>query len=505
MARVFISAAQLEPDAKVAGAFYDQLKSAGHNPFWAAASIKIGEKWSERISEELKSCDYFIVLISKNSLHSDMVTEEVRKVKELQQIRSSDYPAILPVRLKLPFGTDTNYDLAGYLNRIQQRLWQNDPDTKTIIDEIIKVIKQGRTPELLEHREIRLGDIKPHEVLLPNAPLELPEGQVRMDSPFYVERDVDAKCFEEILKSGALIRIKAPRQYGKTSILSRLLRHAANNNHHVITISLHFLEQSVINNLERFLKFICEYSASRIKLTPMMEKHWIEFEALKMRCSLYFEEYLLESTDKPIVLAFDEVDRLFSIKHISDDFFSMMRGWHEESRTNPLWERLKIVLVHSTEAYLGVNNINQSPFYNVGFEAKLPPFNMQEIYNLAVRHKLNLNEDELSEIMSFIGGHPYLVRRALYEMSYNQISLEELMSSATSGYGPFGDHLRRYLWNLKEDPNLLNAITRILKEETCKDDRTCYLLQAAGLIQGDPPDVRISCSLYKKFLCKHLF
>ena len=47
---------------------------------------------------------------------------------------------------------------------------------------------------------------------------EQPEGQVSLDSAFYVERPpIEADCYETILQPGALIRIKAPRQMGKTS------------------------------------------------------------------------------------------------------------------------------------------------------------------------------------------------------------------------------------------------------------------------------------------------
>jgi len=503
MAKIFISAAQHNPDALVADAFHNYLEKAGHKTFWAAVSIKIGENWSQRISDALNSCDYFIVLISKNSLHRDMVTEEVRKVKEMQQNRSSDYPVILPVRLNLPIGSDTNYDLAGYLNRIQQRIWESDSDTEIIINEILNVINNNHIPKLLEDKEISIQNINTDDVPPPNAPLELPEGQVRIDSPFYVERAIDKNCFDEILKPGALIRIKAPRQYGKTSLLSRLIRYATNHDHRVVSLSLHFLDQAIINDLEKLLKLICNYTASRLKIPSQMEDYWDEFMALKMSCSNYFEEYILENLNTPVILAIDEADRLFSIKHISDDFFSMIRGWHEESKVNSVWEKLKIILVHSTEAYLAVNNINQSPFYNVGFEAKLPPFTTDEIKYLAVKHGILLKNNDISKIYMSIGGHPYLVRRAFYEMANNHLNFEELMDNETLGESPFGDHLRRSLWNLKEDKNLVDAMSNILNEKNCKDDRICYLLQAAGLIKGDPPDVEISCLLYENYLSKH--
>ena len=503
MAKIFISAAQHKPDSTIAESFYKIFKDNKDEPFWAANSIKIGENWADRISEELSSCEYFIVLISKNSLQSDMVTEEVRKVKEIQQKRSSDFPILFPIRINLPYGSDTNYDLAGYLNRIQQRTWENDSDTRVIACEINEVIINNCIPELLSNDEIKISNSWSEITPLPNAPLEYPEGQVHKNSPYYVERSIDKLCIQELKKPGALIRIKAPRQYGKTSLLSRMINHSLRNDYFVVPLSFHFIEHAIINDLEKLLRFICEYSATRLKLKSKMDKYWVEFEALKMRCHLYFEDYILKNLNKPLLLAIDEADRLFSIKNISDDFFSMLRGWHEESKINALWENLKIVLAHSTEAYLAVNNINQSPFYNVGFEAKLPAFTKDEIETLAIKHGLRLTDIEIDCLLDSLSGHPYLIRRTFYEMSNKKISFSSLIDEP-HGNGPFGDHLRRYLWILKEDKKLVEAMINILKENYCNDDRTCYLLQAAGLIKGDPPNVEISCSLYKDYLRKHL-
>jgi transcriptional regulator with XRE-family HTH domain len=49
-----------------------------------------------------------------------------------------------------------------------------------------------------------------------------PNGAVPLGSPFYLERKpVEAQIKQEIRKPGTLIRIKAPREMGKTSLLLR--------------------------------------------------------------------------------------------------------------------------------------------------------------------------------------------------------------------------------------------------------------------------------------------
>ncbi|MGL5508903.1 MAG: AAA-like domain-containing protein, partial [Microcoleaceae cyanobacterium] len=52
----------------------------------------------------------------------------------------------------------------------------------------------------------------------------IPDGQVTIESTFYIERPpIEERCFQTILQPSALIRIKAPRRFGKTSLMARIL------------------------------------------------------------------------------------------------------------------------------------------------------------------------------------------------------------------------------------------------------------------------------------------
>ena len=82
--RVFISYRAQEPDQSLAKAFHDRLKAANHEPFMAAESIVWGENWVNRIDQELRRCDYFLLLLSEQSVTSDMVAGEVRIAKQLK-------------------------------------------------------------------------------------------------------------------------------------------------------------------------------------------------------------------------------------------------------------------------------------------------------------------------------------------------------------------------------------------------------------------------------------
>jgi hypothetical protein len=71
-------------------------------------------------------------------------------------------------------------------------------------------------------------------------------GAVPLDSPFYIERTaVEMQVCQEIRKSGALVRIKAPKEMGKTSLLLRILNDAASLGYRIVSLNLEQVEGSV--------------------------------------------------------------------------------------------------------------------------------------------------------------------------------------------------------------------------------------------------------------------
>ncbi len=115
------------------------------------------------------------------------------------------------------------------------------------------------------------------------AELEAPIGLVPLGSPLYVERPpVETRCYDEIRRSGALIRIKAPSQMGKTSLMVRILDQAkhvgSENTGEVQTapLSLQQADKAVFSDLARFLRWFCAAIARRLKLPHRVEEFWSE-------------------------------------------------------------------------------------------------------------------------------------------------------------------------------------------------------------------------------------
>ena len=200
-----------------------------------------------------------------------------------------------------------------------------------------------------------------------------PNGAVPLGSPFYLERKpVEAHIKQEIKKPGTLIRIKAPREMGKTSILVRILEFAKTQNYHTVSLNLDQVDRPILNDLNQFLRWLCANLARQLHLKSHLDEYWDEDLGSKISCTSYFEDYLLKSLQNPLILALDEAQQIFEHSNLAQDFLPLLRSWYEESKTSPLWQKLRLVIVHSTEIYVPLQ-LNQSPF-NIGLPIQLTHF-----------------------------------------------------------------------------------------------------------------------------------
>ena len=513
--QVFISYRSADPDLSLAQEFHAALQAAGHDAFMAGESIRLGENWAQRIDAELARCDYFLLLLSERAAVSEMVTEEVRQAKQLRD--RTGKPILLPIRVNFPLHSPLNYDLRGYLQTIQQREWRGPQDTSAIAAELLTVISSGGGSRNLISAASSTVEVNPPAVVekltqqesveippLPFAEPELPGGQVDLTSQFYVERGkIEAQCYETITSPGGLIRIKAPRQMGKTSLMSRVLRHAEQNGCLGVHLSFQLADSVVFADLDKFLRWFAAIIGRSLQIPNRLPDYWDEVFGSKVNCTAYFKEYLLPELKQPLALCLDEVDMVFQHLTIASDFFGLLRSWHEMGKTSELWKRFRLVVVHSTEVYIPMN-INQSPF-NVGLPIELPEFTAEQVQELAARHGLRWNTSQIGRLMSMVGGHPYLVRLALYHIARGNTTLEVLLREAPTEAGLYGDHLRRHLWNLEQHPELADAVRQLVVTEVVRlPSVQAFQLYSMGLVDLQGNDVRFRSELYRAYFADRL-
>ncbi len=329
------------------------------------------------------------------------------------------------------------------------------------------------------------------------------QGQLSLDSSLYVDRPpVEQLVCEEILQPGALIQIKAPQQFGKTSLMTRTLAWARDKELPGTVLSLHLADTAILSNLDRFLRWFCAVITQNLQLPSQVDDHWDTIFGSSYNCTHYFESYLLPEIKAPLVLALDGVDILFHYPDIASDFFGMLRAWYEKARygnsTSNVWQQLRLMVVYSTEIYSPLD-LNQSPF-NVGLSVELSAFTRDQVLDLTQRYGLELVE-YAEQIMQLLGGNPYLTQLALYHMSTQEISLEQLQHQAIASNGIFSAHLRQQFAQLQLYPELLAVLKEITQssEPIDLDPLVAFRLESMGLIRVFDFQGAISCTLYQKY------
>ena len=440
---------------------------------------------------------------------------------------------ILPVRVQFPLDDSLNYELRGYLQQIQQREWRSEADTAGLVAELLALMaaegsaekRSNAAPEevtptrkatvvvepepepVMEEAAVDSVDRPPLPVAEPELKRE-PGGAVQLKSGLYVERPpIETDCFAEIEQPGALIRIKAPRQMGKTSLMARILSHARELGYQTVPISFQRADSQLFDDLDLLLKWFCSQVGRRLKKLHELKDYWMGFGS-KDKCNAYFEECLLEELEVPLVLALDEVDLVFPHGAVADDFFALVRSWYESARygdlSSELWEKLRVVIVHSTEVYVP-SNINQSPF-NVGKNVELVEFSPGQVQDLAGRYGLSASASYTDMLMALVGGHPYLIRKALYHLRREDMTVAALEETAATESGIYSDHLRRHLYVLRDYPELAEAFRQVVSKSRPVeiDAEVSFKLESMGLVQLSGNEASPRCEVYREYFRDHL-
>lgn len=211
-------------------------------------------------------------------------------------------------------------------------------------------------------------------------------------------------------------------------------------------------------------------------------------------------------SDRPLVWFLDEVDKLFPAP-FAGDFFGLVRSWHNARSTESRgpWGRLTIVIGYATEAHLFIQDVNQSPF-NVGRVIALDDFTPQQTLDLNSRYGGPLPSHEDAErLHGLVGGHPYLVRRALEVVASSKWPLPRMFDEAMHETGPFSDHLKRLLLSVGTLPHVTEHVKAMLAGRKPAESDADFRLMASGIIKYGPAGTHVfRCRLYEQFLADQL-
>ncbi|MEM9003111.1 MAG: AAA-like domain-containing protein [Cyanobacteria bacterium P01_F01_bin.86] len=417
-------------------------------------------------------------------------------------------------------------EISGYthdhIRWVGSQLWQS-------LSEALgeKTTKSNFRTVLQRHQQRDLSESKPvassqdhaiwEQAMLTASVLEPPTGPVSIGSRLYVERSpLETHCYEAILQPGALIRIKAARKMGKTSLMTRILHHAQKSGYRTTVLNMRQANLGLLNDPNRFLFWFCASVTYALNLPNKLEEYWDDIFGGNSNSTHYFEKYLLPELNAPLVLAIDDTDIVFQHPEIATDFLGLLRAWYEKAKygvnNSAIWQKLRLVVIHSTEVYVPLT-ARQSPF-NVGLSIELPELTPAQIMDLATRYLLSgesnipvdFYQNHIVHLAEQVGGNPYLLQLAFHYLLQNDLALETLASPNVLEFGIYQEILRQQWQTLQQYPELMAAYQQVIHSPTPIKlaPKIIFELQSLGLVRLDEAGVVPVCQIYRAYFNDHL-
>jgi serine/threonine protein kinase len=447
--------------------------------------LLIGMKWAREIEDRIANADVVIPLLSSDAVQSEMFAYEIEIAHGYSQKRRGR-PRILPVRVS--FSGPLPDTIAGILDGVQHAIWNQSEDDDRVLSELLLALHS------------------PLEGASGSVRLEAVGGAVPLDSQFYIERPSDDEFLSAIARHDSIVLVKGARQMGKTSLMARGLQQARRSGDRVILTDLQKLNSGHLESVESLFRALAGSIADQLDLDIDIDQFWNSKRGPSVNFERFLRREVLAKIPNRLVWGMDEVDRLFSCS-FGSEVFGLFRSWHNERSLDPSgpWQKLTMVIAYATEAHMFITDINQSPF-NVGTRISLEDFSSDEFSTLNERYGEPLvNSTEIADCFRLLGGQPYLTRRALNEMASQKRGFRSFEAQACRDEGPFGDHLKRLLFSLAQDPILLQTVREVLNGDGAARTEDFYRLRSAGVMSGEfAREMKPRCQLYRIYLSRHL-
>jgi GGDEF domain-containing protein len=435
-----------------------------------------------------------ILLILKASLPNTLTP-----LQELVLRSSWTGKTYTSIALEAHYGDERVRKVASNLWQILSEFWEEP-------------INKSNFRQVLEQRSITKKQqqlINEFNCTATTASLEFPNGPVSLDSRFYIERPPGEELiYHEIAEPGGAVCIKAPKRMGKSSLLLRILAYAANLGYQTVSLDFQQADTAVFTNIDKFLRWFCANISRELGLETKLNDYWNEDMGSKVSCSIYFQSYLLASLANPLVLILNEVDLALEYPEIAADFLPLLRSWYEQARHVEIWQKFRLVLAYSTEIIVP-SRLTHSTF-SIGLPVKLLPFTKQQVEELAQRHGLDWSDTKDAErLNALVGGNPYLIRLALYNLvrkAASPLNLQQLLAQAPTQTGIYDEYLRQHLLLLRKEPELAEAFCcAVASTSPVKlEPALAYRLQSLGLVNLDGLNAYPACELFRLYFQNQL-
>ncbi|TRU47871.1 MAG: hypothetical protein EWV49_10235 [Microcystis aeruginosa Ma_QC_Ch_20071001_S25] len=314
-------------------------------------------------------------------------------------------------------------------------------------------------------------------------------GSVTLDAPSYIKREAD-DLFYNYLKNGQYCYVLNSRQMGKSSLWVQTQKRLKEDNIDCATIDLSSSGKNISEDI--WYRVLFEQLVKRFDLSIRdKQQAWWNERAYKSpinRLDQFVEEILLKEVSRPIVICFDEIDSVLSLKFSTDDFFAWLRSCHEKRPHNRDYQRLTFCML----GVAAVSNFIQDNYrgsFNIGQDIRLSGFTIRDARKLAegLQEKFIEPQRVLEEVIEWTGGQPFLTQKICHLISTSRTGFGRESAANPINVGDFIQSQVISNWVSQDSPEHLKTIRNRLLNKRVTGRRMLKLYQEI-LRNGEIPD-----------------
>ncbi|MEA2073608.1 MAG: hypothetical protein U9O86_08485 [Campylobacterota bacterium] len=267
----------------------------------------------------------------------------------------------------------------------------------------------------------------------------------------FIDRKKHLPLFKTYIDQNQSFMIKAPRRFGKTSVVMHLLQNKKEYEFVYVDIkrasTLRSLANQIINSaysLSAVDNFIYKVKNSMFELIKSVQKVKIDDIAevtIKMyeKETLDDTEYFLHSLDVMNAIA---KKREINVKFALDEFQDILK-----IASNDILDKSRSVMQHHNSiTYIFLGSIEtimtkifehkSSPFFHFATVVELPPLDVEELYSYSIEvfHQKNIECNSLKYLLEYLGGHPDYSLQVLQKLYFLALSNDVKSLSSADVY-----------------------------------------------------------------------
>ncbi|MEA2018003.1 MAG: hypothetical protein U9N59_06110 [Campylobacterota bacterium] len=328
----------------------------------------------------------------------------------------------------------------------------------------------------------------------------------------FIDRKDHLPLFKTYIDQNQSFMIKAPRRFGKTSIIKHLLEDKEEYEFVYVDIkrvsSLSSLANQIINSAYKISaidNFLYKAKNSMFDLVKTIQKIKIDDIAevtIKMfeKDDIDDVEYFLHSLDLLNSIA---IKKNINIKFALDEFQDILKI----SSSEILDKSRSVMQHHNNITYIFLGSIEtimtkifehkSSPFFHFATIVDLPPLNIDELYKYSdeVFLQKGIKCDSLRYMLIYLGGHPDYSLQVLQKLYFLSIANNIKQLSSKNVYDTLVDvilsnkaYIEELISKAKQKKHSLDVLYSIANGEKIKlDSKTLYnvhsSLEDKGLIK----------------------